>query len=52
MSSETLALPLEKVVWRPTVSPWAIAATVSMAAFIEFWIPPLPTLPCHTSQEV
>ena len=25
----------EQVVWRPKVSPWAIAATVSMAAFIE-----------------
>jgi len=35
MSSEALALPLEQVVWRPKVNPWAIGATVSMAAFIE-----------------
>ncbi len=35
MSSEALTLPSEQVVWRPSVSPWAIAATVSMAAFIE-----------------
>jgi DHA2 family multidrug resistance protein len=35
MSSEALTFPLEQVVWRPKVSPWAIAATVSMAAFIE-----------------
>jgi DHA2 family multidrug resistance protein len=35
MSSEALTLPLEQVVWRPKVNPWAIAATVSMAAFIE-----------------
>ncbi|MGB9433551.1 MAG: MFS transporter, partial [Candidatus Acidiferrum sp.] len=33
MSSQ--ALTFEQVVWRPKVSPWAIAATVSMAAFIE-----------------
>ena len=35
MSSEALALPMEQVIWRPKVNPWAIAATVSMAAFIE-----------------
>ena len=35
MSATALALPSEQVVWRPKVSPWAIAATVSMAAFIE-----------------
>ena len=34
MSSEALTFP-EQVVWRPKVSPWAIAVTVSMAAFIE-----------------
>jgi MFS family permease len=27
--------PAEQVVWRPKVNPWAIAATVSMAAFVE-----------------
>src|SRR5271163_2931113 len=35
MSSEALTLPLGQAVWRPKVNPWAIAATVSMAAFIE-----------------
>ena len=35
MSSQALSLPLEQVVWRPKVNPWAIAITVSMAAFIE-----------------
>jgi DHA2 family multidrug resistance protein len=35
MSSEALALPLEQAVWRPKVNPWAIGATVSMAAFVE-----------------
>ena len=35
MSSEALAFPLEQVACRPKVNPWAIAATVSMAAFIE-----------------
>ena len=35
MSSEALAFPLEQVVWRPKVNPWAIGATVSMAAFVE-----------------
>jgi DHA2 family multidrug resistance protein len=35
MSSATLAAPSEQVVWRPKVNPWAIAATVSMAAFVE-----------------
>ncbi|MGB9469187.1 MAG: MFS transporter, partial [Candidatus Acidiferrum sp.] len=35
MSSDALTFPLEQVVWRPKVSPWAIAVTVSMAAFIE-----------------
>ena len=35
MSAAALTLPPEQVVWRPKVNPWAIAATVSMAAFIE-----------------
>ena len=35
MSATALALPSEQAVWRPKVNPWAIAATVSMAAFIE-----------------
>jgi len=35
MSSEALTLPSEQAVWRPKVSPWAIGATVSMAAFVE-----------------
>src|ERR1700728_5261733 len=35
MSSEAVAFPSEQVVWRPKVNPWAIGATVSMAAFIE-----------------
>jgi len=35
MSTESLTLPLEHVVWRPKVNPWAIAATVSIAAFVE-----------------
>jgi len=35
MSSEALTFPSEQVVWRPKINPWAIAATVSMAAFIE-----------------
>ena len=35
MSAATLTLPSEQAVWRPRVNPWAIAATVSMAAFIE-----------------
>src|SRR6201986_4030760 len=35
MSSATLAVPSEQAVWRPRVNPWAIAATVSMAAFVE-----------------
>jgi MFS transporter, DHA2 family, multidrug resistance protein len=35
MSATALTLPSERVVWRPKVNPWAIAATVSMAAFIE-----------------
>ena len=35
MSATALALPSEQVVWRPKVNPWAIAATVSLAAFIE-----------------
>src|ERR1700740_2321178 len=34
MSATSLALPAEGV-WRPRVNPWAIAATVSMAAFVE-----------------
>lgn len=35
MSATALTLPAEQVVWRPKVNPWAIAATVSMAAFVE-----------------
>ena len=35
MSAAALTLPSEQAVWRPKVNPWAIAATVSMAAFIE-----------------
>ncbi|HTX15899.1 MAG TPA: DHA2 family efflux MFS transporter permease subunit [Candidatus Baltobacteraceae bacterium] len=35
MSSEALALPAEQAIWRPRVNPWAIGATVSMAAFVE-----------------
>jgi DHA2 family multidrug resistance protein len=35
MSASALTLPSEQVIWRPRVNPWAIAATVSMAAFIE-----------------
>jgi len=35
MSAATLTLPSDEVAWRPKVNPWAIAATVSMAAFIE-----------------
>jgi DHA2 family multidrug resistance protein len=35
MSAATLTLPPEQAVWRPRVNPWAIAVTVSMAAFIE-----------------
>jgi DHA2 family multidrug resistance protein len=35
MSAPALTLPSEQVVWRPKVNPWAIAATVSMAAFVE-----------------
>ena len=35
MSASSLTLPSEQVVWRPKVNPWAIAATVSMAAFVE-----------------
>ncbi len=35
MSTATLALPAEQAVWRPRVNPWAIAVTVSLAAFIE-----------------
>jgi DHA2 family multidrug resistance protein len=35
MSSEAPALPIEQAVWRPKVNPWAIGATVSMAAFVE-----------------
>ena len=34
MSADALALPSEQV-WRPKVNPWAIGATVSMAAFVE-----------------
>jgi MFS transporter, DHA2 family, multidrug resistance protein len=35
MSSEALAFPSEQVIWHPKVNPWAIGATVSMAAFVE-----------------
>ena len=35
MSATALTLPSKQAVWRPKVNPWAIAATVSMAAFIE-----------------
>ena len=35
MSTTALTLSSDEVVWRPKVNPWAIAATVSMAAFIE-----------------
>jgi DHA2 family multidrug resistance protein len=35
MSAAAIALPLEQAVWRPKVNPWAIGATVSMAAFVE-----------------
>jgi len=35
MSSEALTLPSAQAVWRPKVNPWAIGATVSMAAFVE-----------------
>jgi DHA2 family multidrug resistance protein len=35
MSDAALAFPSQQVIWRPKVNPWAIAATVSMAAFIE-----------------
>ena len=35
MSAAALTLPADQAVWRPKVNPWAIAATVSMAAFIE-----------------
>jgi DHA2 family multidrug resistance protein len=35
MSSEAMTFPLGEVAWRSKVSPWGIAATVSMAAFIE-----------------
>jgi MFS transporter, DHA2 family, multidrug resistance protein len=35
MSAEALTLPSEQVIWRPRVNPWAIGATVSIAAFVE-----------------
>ena len=35
MSAATLSFPSAQAAWRPKVNPWAIAATVSMAAFIE-----------------
>src|SRR5580658_6280825 len=35
MNATALTLPSNEVAWRPKVNPWAIAATVSMAAFIE-----------------
>jgi len=35
VSSEALTLASEQTVWRPKVNPWAIGATVSMAAFVE-----------------
>jgi DHA2 family multidrug resistance protein len=35
MSAAALTFPAERAVWRPRVNPWAIAATVSIAAFVE-----------------
>jgi MFS transporter, DHA2 family, multidrug resistance protein len=35
MSSAAATLPSEQVIWRPKVNPWAIGATVSIAAFVE-----------------
>src|SRR5580700_1954615 len=35
MSAAAATFPLEQVVWRPKVNPWAIGATVSIAAFVE-----------------
>jgi DHA2 family multidrug resistance protein len=35
MSAEALSFPSGQVVWRPKINPWAIGATVSMAAFVE-----------------
>ncbi|HLB90998.1 MAG TPA: DHA2 family efflux MFS transporter permease subunit, partial [Terriglobales bacterium] len=35
MSTAAQTFPLEQVVWRPKVNPWAIGATVSIAAFVE-----------------
>ncbi|MGD0213997.1 MAG: DHA2 family efflux MFS transporter permease subunit [Terriglobales bacterium] len=35
MSTATLTFPSEQAVWRPRVNPWAIGATVSIAAFVE-----------------
>src|SRR5580698_1577001 len=35
MSSTALSFPSGQVVWRPKINPWAIGATVSMAAFVE-----------------
>jgi len=35
MSSEALTVSAAEAVWRPKVNPWAIGATVSMAAFVE-----------------
>ena len=34
--------------WKPRVNPWAIAATVALAAFMEVLTPPLPTWRCRT----
>jgi MFS transporter, DHA2 family, multidrug resistance protein len=35
MSTAAQTLPAEQVVWQPTVNPWVIGVTVSMAAFLE-----------------
>jgi MFS transporter, DHA2 family, multidrug resistance protein len=35
MSSAALTLSSAPAVWRPKINPWAIGATVSMAAFVE-----------------
>jgi len=35
LTSGALTFPSEQVVWRPKINPWAIGATVSMAAFVE-----------------
>lgn len=35
MSATTATLDFENVAWKPKVNPWAIGATVSLAAFLE-----------------